>query len=129
MQKIMNIIELVNKNEPVEVRNQGRLSSLKRDTLIIRIKASHGNTSAGAQLPAMPSFSRILGSPFSPGLLRVQHQEQEAAQPCGFPGNRPPLSGLREVPEDQIAMNLVPPPGQLIESGNHITPLVRLEAR
>jgi len=35
MQKIMNIIESVNKNEPIEVRNQGRLSSLKRDTLII----------------------------------------------------------------------------------------------
>jgi hypothetical protein len=70
---------------------------------------SHGNTFAGAQLPAVPLLSRVLGSPLSPGLFRIQNQKPEAAQPCSLPGNRKTLSGLRKIHEDQIAMNLVDP--------------------
>jgi len=54
----------------------------------------HGTTFTGTQLPAMPSFSRILGSSLSPGLFGIQDQKQKAAQPCGFPGHRPTLPGL-----------------------------------
>jgi hypothetical protein len=66
---------------------------------------NHGSTFAGTQLPAMPSFLRVLGSPLSPGLHHLQNQKPKAAQPRGLPRNWKTLPGFREIPEDQIAMN------------------------
>jgi hypothetical protein len=101
------------------VNKSGLFPEERRSPLSIRdtlITSFNGNAPTSTQLPPVPPFSRILGSPLSPGLLCIQHQEQETAQPRGVPGNGTTLSCFREIHKDQnevtqIAVNLVPPLG------------------